>query len=270
MSRKRLEIHRAIWARKPVLAEVYSVWFELLLRAAPPAGLVVEVGSGPGLLSEVARQRRPDLKWIAADIVAAPWNDVVADAHRLPFRDVCADAVIGLDVIHHLATPAELFREAARLLKPGGRLAVVEPWVSPFSYWIYRLFHQERCSLRLSDPWHPFANASGAAKDAFDGDAAIVNSLVRSTSREQWRQLGFAPPDVQLLNAFAYLLSLGFREASLLPPWLLGPLRSVDEHSSAFGRLLAMRALVVWRKLPLDGAGEETHRESETTKTSAT
>lgn len=249
MSRERLESHRAIWARKPVLAQVYSVWFEMLLQAAPPAGLVVEVGSGPGLLSEVARQRRPDLKWIAADITAAPWNDLVADAHRLPFRDACADAVIGIDVIHHLANPAELFREAARLLKPGGRLAVVEPWISPFSFCIYRLSHQERCSLRLSDPWHPFANASGAAKDAFDGDAAIVKSLVHSTSREQWRQLDFAPPDVRLLNTFAYLLSLGFREASLLPNALLGPLKLLDERTSPLAGALAMRALVVWRRL---------------------
>jgi SAM-dependent methyltransferase len=248
VSREQLHRHRALWARKPVLAEVYSVWFGMLLEAAPAGGRVIEVGSGPGLLSAEARRRRPDLRWIATDLLPVPWNDVVADGHRLPFRDGCADAVIGLDVIHHLASPAAFFAEAGRVLTPAGRLALVEPWVSPLSFVVYRLFHQERCSLELRDPWHPFAAGGSGVKDAFEGDAAVLRALHRGTSPERWRDLGFAAPEVRLLNAFAYLLSLGFREASLLPRCLVRTLVGLDERTSPLAGALALRALAVWRK----------------------
>jgi SAM-dependent methyltransferase len=248
MSREQLHWHRALWARKPVLSEVYSVWFEMLLEAAPAGGRVIEVGSGPGFLSAEARRRRPDLPWVATDLIPVPWNDVVADGHRLPFRDGCADAIVGLDVIHHLASPAAFFREAGRVLTPGGRLAFVEPWVSPLSFVVYRLFHQERCSIRLRDPWHPFAAKGDGVKDAFEGDAAILRALHRATSPERWRGLGFAPPEIRLLNAFAYLLSLGFREASFLPGRLVRSLVRFDESTSSLAGALALRALAVWRK----------------------
>jgi SAM-dependent methyltransferase len=248
VSREQLNRHRRLWTEKPVLAEVYSVWFNMLLEVAPETGRVVEVGSGPGLLSAEARRRRPGVRWIATDLLEVPWNDVVADGHVLPFRDGSADAIVGLDVVHHLASPAAFFRETARVLRPGGRLAVVEPWISPFSFAIYRLFHQERCSLRLRDPWQPFADAGAAAKDAFEGDAAVLPALVRSTSPERWRELGLAPPEIRLLNAFAYILSLGFRDASLLPRRLAGTFIGLDERTSALGSLLALRALAVWRR----------------------
>jgi len=42
--------------------------------------------------------------------------------------------------------------EAQRILLPGGRLILVEPWVTPFSYFIYRYIHQEDCDLS-AHPW---------------------------------------------------------------------------------------------------------------------
>jgi hypothetical protein len=74
MSLELLEDHRRTWNAKPVLADVYGMWFEALLatRGSSPHR-VLELGAGPGF-SEYARRRRPDLSWIAADVVAAPWT----------------------------------------------------------------------------------------------------------------------------------------------------------------------------------------------------
>ena len=71
MSLQRLREHRSIWDAKPVLADVYAVWFEELVRLAAPAQRVLEVGAGPGLLGQWARGRRPDLRWIASDLLPA-------------------------------------------------------------------------------------------------------------------------------------------------------------------------------------------------------
>lgn len=50
-----------------------------------------------------------------------------ADATRLPFRDGVFDAVLIRDLLHHVPDRARVLSEAARLLKPGGRLTVIEP-----------------------------------------------------------------------------------------------------------------------------------------------
>ena len=246
MSAPLLHEHRRVWAAKPVLARVYQPWFDLLLDLVPKNGSALEVGAGPGFLAEYARARRPDLHLVAADILSAPWNDLVADALRLPVRGAAVSVVLGLDFVHHLARPAAFFEEAARVLAPGGCLAVVEPWVTPFSFPIYRWLHQEGCRPRL-DPWDPFGVGEGP-KEAFTGDAAVPWALVRRTSPRRWAELGLKPPRLRLLNGFAYLLSLGFKRGSLLPPRLAPAFQALDSGLRSAAPLLGLRAQVIWSK----------------------
>lgn len=246
MSRERLLEHRRIWAEKPVLAKVYRPWFEALLAQIPPDGRALEVGAGPGFLAEEGRRRRKDARLLAMDVLRVPWNDLVGDGLRLPVKSGRLQAVLGLDLVHHLARPGAFFAEVARVLGPGGRLAVVEPWVTPLSFPIYRWLHQEGCTLGL-DPWDPFGVGEGT-KDAFDGDAAVVSSLVRRTSAMRWAELGFKPPRIQILNAFAYLLSLGFKRGSLLPASFVPAVQALDELLGFAAPLLGLRVLAVWEK----------------------
>lgn len=243
MSVERLHEHRRLWAAKPALARVYEPWFDALLAEAPREARVLEVGAGPGFLGAHARERREDLRWTASDLHPLPWNAVAADAGRLPLADGAVSAVVGLDVLHHFARPAEFFREAARVLGDGGRLALVEPWITPLSWVVYRFFHQEGCRLSV-DPWSPFP----PGKDSFDGDAALPWRIVRDTARGRWREMGLEPPRVRRLNAFAYLLSLGFRPGSLLPSPLVPGAMALDRATSPLAPLTALRAVLSWRK----------------------
>lgn len=69
---------------------------------------------------------------------------IQGDATRLPLADNAFDSVFMLGGIHHVNDRAALFREVARILKPGGRFYFREP-VSDFWPWlllravIYRL-----------------------------------------------------------------------------------------------------------------------------------
>lgn len=66
------------------------------------------------------------------------------DATKLPLADSAFDTVVMLGGVHHVRDRAGLFREIARILKPGGRFIYREP-VSDFILWrwiravVYRL-----------------------------------------------------------------------------------------------------------------------------------
>lgn len=61
---------------------------------------------------------------------------IVADCRQLPYPDESRDIAIVQGGLHHLPElPADLVRvveEVRRVLRPGGRLVVVEPWRTPF------------------------------------------------------------------------------------------------------------------------------------------
>jgi SAM-dependent methyltransferase len=245
MSLARLEEHRRLWEAKPVLPAVYGPWFELLLDTVPKGSRVLEVGAGPGHLRAFARRRRPDLRWAASDLHPAPWNSFAADAARLPLRDASIDAVLGIDVLHHLARPGAFLAEAARVLRDFGGLTLVEPWITPFSWPIYRFLHQEDCRLRV-DPWQPFP---AEAKDSFEGDAAVPWRMIRVTPAGRWASLGLRPPRVQPINAFAYLLSLGYRPSSLLPLPLARAVMAIDRLTKPLARWIGLRTMLSWTRV---------------------
>jgi SAM-dependent methyltransferase len=249
VSLDRLEEHRRIWSARPFLRDVYKAWFEALLAELPATGRVLELGAGPGLLSEYAMAERPGLRWVATDILPAPWNELAVDGLRLPFRDASFEAVVAFDVLHHVARPAAFFAEVARLLRPGGALAAVEPWVTPLSYPVYRWLHQEGCRLAI-DPWNPFGADVGGAKDAFQGDAAVPWRLVRGTPASRWRELGLEAPRTRIFNGFAYLASLGFRRAPPVPRPLGRALIRADSLLAPLARWTGLRVLASWRAAP--------------------
>jgi len=230
-----------------VLRAIYGGWFDLLLAESPSGGQALEIGSGPGFLGAHARRTRSDLRLFETDILATPWQDAVADALHLPLRGQSMSTVVGIDVIHHLARPAAFFSEAARILAAGGRLAVVEPWVTPFSYPIYRWLHQEGCRLGL-DPWDPFDLGRSPRKEAFQGDGAVMWKLAKATPDSRWHDLGFGRPHLTVLNGFAYLLSLGFKPASLLPPSMANAVLALDRRLSRWAPWFGMRVLAVWER----------------------
>ena len=205
MSIERLHEHRRLWAAKPVLARVYEPWFDALLAEAPRGARVLEVGAGPGFLRPAPASGGPDLRWIASDLHPLPWNALAADAGRLP---LCGRQRAGRRRPRRAAPLRPTRRRSSPRPRacsaPGGRLALVEPWITPLSWLVYRFFHQEDCRLSV-DPWQP---VPARRKDSFDGDAAVPWQLVaRHAAASAGARSASQPPRVRRVNAFAYLLS---------------------------------------------------------------
>jgi len=207
----RFEAHRQAWDGNPALRALYADWYGRIGAALPPPerGPRVELGSGPGF----ARQFIPDLQ--LTDIVRAPWHDRELSAEVLPFGDASLGALVLFDVLHHLSDPRRFFAEATRVLAPGGRIVLCEPHVSPLSYPVYKLFHEEPLDLSV-DPLAPAAGSDG--RDPFDSNQAIPSLLFgRQAARfaVEFPQLHLAR--LEWLSGLSYPASGGFSRRPLLP-----------------------------------------------------
>ncbi|MEV0177124.1 class I SAM-dependent methyltransferase [Streptomyces sp. NPDC050803] len=87
------------------------------LRAAVgPTGVVIGADLTPAMLEAAVRAGRDrDGQLLLADVAA------------LPLRSESLDAVFGAGLIAHLPHPAENLRELARVVRPGGTLALFHP-----------------------------------------------------------------------------------------------------------------------------------------------
>ncbi|MBI4623787.1 MAG: methyltransferase domain-containing protein [Verrucomicrobia bacterium] len=89
---------------------------------------LLDYGSGPSPY----RSLFPNSDYRRADYVPSPGLAyVVDDDSRVPERDGLFDLVLSTQVAEHVANPACYFREALRLLRPGGRFVVTTHGVWP-------------------------------------------------------------------------------------------------------------------------------------------
>lgn len=106
----------------------------------PAGGVALDVGSGPGTVTaSLADAAAPDGLALGIDISEAMLERAVrneagpevgflrADAQRLPFRDNTFDAAISMAVLQLVPNPTAALGEMARVLRPGGRLAIMVP-----------------------------------------------------------------------------------------------------------------------------------------------
>ena len=164
-----------------------------------PGDLVLDMGAGAGRHAfEVYRRGAnivaldyslADLKDVSGlfaamtDAKEAPagtsWSAVNGDGTCLPFADNTFDRIICSEVMEHIPDDAAAARELARVLKPGGTLAVTVPTWLP-----------EKVCWALNDEYHAPFVAGGH-----------VRIFTEATLRRRFRDAGLKPGDAHHAHA---------------------------------------------------------------------
>jgi len=228
------------WRSKPVLRKIYADLYRRMAAACVP-GRTLEVGGGSGGFKEFA----PDC--ISSDLLFAPWLDVVADAQSLPFARASLANIVLFDVLHHLPFPRRFLAEAARVLRPGGRIVFVEPAITPLSWPFYRFLHHEPVRLGV-DPLS--ADEPLSSPDAFDSNQAVPTLLTgrcRAALAQLFPELELS--SVRQVSLLAYPLSGGFKPWSLLPHAAVDGLLAFERRvEPLLGAFMGFRLLAVIEK----------------------
>jgi SAM-dependent methyltransferase len=235
---KTTELRRQIIASKPFLRAIYDEWYAMLSKEVPDGpGAVLELGSGAGYCEKFIP------KLITSEINACRGVQIAADAQRLPFDAGSLRAIVFVNVLHHLPEVRGFFREALRCLRTGGRIAMIEPWVTLWSTEVYTRLHHEPFTPEAKD-WGfasegPLSGANGALPwIVFERDRPIFEMEFPGLAIEQIKP--FLP--------LRYLLSGGVGMRSLMPGFLHSFWAGVERLLSPFNRRLGMFALVVLRR----------------------
>ena len=135
-------------------------------------------------------------------------GSVRGDAHHLPFLDAAFDRIIASEVLEHLPDDAAALRELARVLRPGGTIAVTVPaWLSETVCW------------KLSEEYHaPIA------------EGGHLRIYTEARMRDLMREAGLEPGGSHLAHGLH------------APYWwlkcLVGPTNETNPLVSAYHRLL--------------------------------
>ena len=228
------ERRRAIIRSNRFLRRIYDEWYRLIRVAIPegPGGML-ELGSGAGFLAQYV----PGL--IASEVFSCPEIQLVLDARRLPFDRGSLKAIVMVDVLHHIPDNRAFLAEARRCLRPGGTIAMVEPWVSTWSRPIYTRLHHEPFHPEAADWTFPQSGPLSGANGALPW---IIFERDRGVFAAEFPDL-----ELQTVRPFmplCYLVSGGVSMRQLMPEATFPLWRGVERLLERWPRQWSMFAFV--------------------------
>ncbi|MGC2226755.1 MAG: class I SAM-dependent methyltransferase [Candidatus Sulfotelmatobacter sp.] len=201
------ELRNQIIGSKPFLRCIYDEWYSTLAKELPAGeGMVLELGSGAGYCERFI----PGL--ITSEIFHCSRVKIVADAQQIPFADGSLRAIVMTDVFHHMPQAEHFFAEATRCLRKDGKILMIEPWVTPWSRWVYRRLHHE--------PFRPEAEDwSFSSTGPLSGSNSAIPWIVFVRDRRKFESL-FPELSIERIHPFMpfrYLVSGGVGLRNLMP-----------------------------------------------------
>jgi len=233
------ELRKQIISSKALLRGIYDEWYGMLAQELPDGeGAVLELGSGAGY----CRRHIPGL--ITSEVFFSADVQIIADAQRLPFRAGSLRAIVFTNVMHHMPDVGQFLAEASRCLRSGGKILMIEPWVTPWSRFIYTRFHHEPFSPGARDWSFPSTGPLSGANGALPW---IVFARDRPQFQKNFRELEL--DRVEPLMPFRYLLSGGVGMRSLVPGFTGSVLAGIEQMLKPYMSSLGMFAFIAVKRV---------------------
>jgi SAM-dependent methyltransferase len=237
-------------AQARVVRALEGAW--LRAQGISPGAAVLDLGCGPGLVTELLAELVPHGTVVGVDAnpallaraerrLAATGHAgvrfVEAWAHALPLADASVDFAYSRFLFQHLGDPAAVLQELRRVLRPGGRVVLVDTDDGGL------VLHPEPPGLPA------LLAASQAAQARVGGDRTVGRKL-----RGMLVRAGFSPVRVEVqpltsdaIGMAAFVdITLGFKRQIISPDLLapsavegtLGAARALAADPAAFGHTL--------------------------------
>ena len=136
----------------------------------------IEFGAGAGLSQFFLK----DYNLLVTDFCKSEWLCKKSiNAQDSGFEDESYDYIIMSNVIHHLDKPKMFFNEANRILKPGGKIIIIEP----YSSLLFKLFMSIKAHEQISYATHPLSDIysfKNISKSDIDGNNAVGELLFKN------------------------------------------------------------------------------------------
>ncbi|MFH2045372.1 MAG: methyltransferase domain-containing protein [Pseudomonadota bacterium] len=225
---------------KKFLKKLYNEFYSMILKELPADynAPILEIGSGGGFLKEYI----PGL--LTSEILMIKDVDTVLDARNIPFKENSLSGIVMLNVFHHIPSINSFLKQASFCIKQKGLLVMIEPWVSPWSEFVYKHLHHE--------PFDPETKEWSLTKD--DSPLSHANSalpwIVFERDKDVFEQKypNWKIKNLTLHTPFCYILSGGVSMRSFMPGWLFKFFHGLEKSTAFWNKYLAMFALIVLEK----------------------
>ncbi len=232
-----LILERKTMDSKPILQLIWRKWYEEIDKFMPEDGLNVELGAGGGFTETYFKNL------VQTDVVLTPNIDICVDGSDLAFKDSILDTIVMIGVLHHIKNIDKFFNEAKRVLKKGGKILMVEPYISFFSYPVWKLLHYQGCNLKtLSCDSNDYARI---------GSNLAIPTILFKKERKQFEK---NYPDLKIIHEnyhtiFRFFASGGYTYPSLIPKFLLPLLLKLEKILEPLGKRLGSFMTVIIQKI---------------------
>lgn len=222
---------RKLLEQKIFLNKIYIEFYNRIfskLSENNKNGYLVELGSGGGFIKKLYSNV------ITSDIMKLSGVDKRFSALKMPFKKQSINALLMIDVLHHINDLEKFFIEADRCLKKGGQIIMIEPSNTLFGKFIYKNFHHEVYNPQAKWRFESTGPLSGA------NSALPWIVFIRDRQIFEKKYPEFKIISIEAHTPLKYIISGGFSLTQLLPDPLYPVISFIEFLFSPLNSLIGL------------------------------